>query len=91
MSRSIGNFERKGKKNHEFLAYVDDETGKKIDLQMYLNTWQEFVLPYFDLHDIHAQHPIALSNMTSDHIHAVFEKATKAISQHRYSSLPYKL
>ena len=82
--------EREGNKNHEFSAYVDDGTGEKIDLQKYLNTWQEFVHPDFDPQvDIRAQHPIALSNMASDHIRALFEKANKAISQHRYLNLPH--
>merc|ERR1712106_811259 len=81
--------EREGNKNHEFSAYVGDGTGAEVDLQKYLNTWQEFVHPDFDPQvDIRAQHPITLSNMATDHIRAVFEKANKAISQHRYLNLP---
>ena len=80
--------EREGNKNHEFSAYVNDTTGTGW-LQSYLNTWQEFVHPDFDAQvDVRAEHPLALSNMATDHIRAVFEKANQAISQHRYLNLP---
>ena len=65
--------EREGNKNHEFSTYVGDGTGAEVDLQKYLNTWQEFVHPDFDPQvDIRAQHPTTLSNMATDHIRAVF-------------------